>query len=286
MADSDYTTRGTGPITPTAYLSGTLSQDPDAPVQFYGFSSSTGVLPTAGASAMIDDEIVKVVSITEDGDIVLERGCADTIPQVHAAKTIIYFLDDAVGTDNREYMATETIGVKVLMRTNGAPMAVRSSPPNALTFNARFARPYPPGNVYVGASRWYAERFELNLDNPSLLLQWAHRDRVTQDDQLYGHSVGSIGPEAGVTYRLSFYNDADGLAHTEDGITGTSLSLSLVTLMGYYSLLSGDPSIDTYVLLYSMREGIASLQPYRIDLRINPNVETGWGSNWGESWGN
>src|SRR2546427_1372421 len=61
-----------------------------------------------GSEALIDDELVRVVSIDPvAATLTVARGCVDTVPVQHAVGTRVWFTDEYVGFDGREYLANE-----------------------------------------------------------------------------------------------------------------------------------------------------------------------------------
>jgi hypothetical protein len=84
MANSDYVIRaGSNGFCPTASLAADITALQTAVVmQSYSSPIPNGI--RIGMAAMIDDEIVKVVSRSVD-NLVLGRGCCDTVPAPHAA---------------------------------------------------------------------------------------------------------------------------------------------------------------------------------------------------------
>ncbi|MRE90953.1 MULTISPECIES: hypothetical protein [unclassified Stenotrophomonas] len=52
-------------------------------------------------------------------------------------------------------------------------------------------------------------------------MQWAHRDRILQADQLVDTTQGNIGPEPGTTYTVRWYL-AGALVRTQATISGTT----------------------------------------------------------------
>lgn len=285
MANSDYTVRGTGTVTPSAKLAAAINPLA-ANISMLSYSAPGGLQPAIGMGVMIDDEIMRVTSVSMP-QIGVARGCADTVPASHAFGTKVWFFTQAAGTDGVEYMATETIGVKLLMRSNAGTMGVENSPPNALTFNRRFARPYPPGNLKVNGLSPFNGVQVLDEDTLEFVITWAHRDRITQGDQLIGHEVGDIGPEPGTTYVLRVYNDAGTLMRTVDNISGTTVTYSVVQAMDDLNAQSADGTRIGHLTLHSQRGTYDSFQGHRVNFSANLlNVVTGgWGDNWGGTWG-
>lgn len=282
MANADYIVRGSGLICPVASLLSSINAGADT-LLISNYRSQNGLLPGVGGAAMINGEIVKVVTVTLSTVTVL-RGCADTVPASHAAGSLIWFLDQRTGYADREYMASETIGVKILVKTTGGSMETKNSPPNAVTFNSRFARPYPPGKVLVGTDPFYIQH-QLDPDHTSIDLSWTHRDRITQADVLVDHQAASIGPEVGTTYGLRLRNASDVVVGAPIDIDGTSTTYGLFTAMAALGVTEVDDSVNATIELFSKRGTFESWQSYRIPVKIIPGALTGWGADWGNNWG-
>src|SRR5690606_18286324 len=109
-------------------------------------------------------------------------------------------------------------------------------------------RPYPPGRLRVNDAAYPASI------SGDLVVSWAHRDRITQADQLVDDSVLSIGPEDGVTYTLRIY-DGESLVRTETGLSGTSYTYESTD-----ELLDGGPFNPIRFTLHAVRDGLESLQ--------------------------
>lgn len=273
MANSDYTTTATSsPFCPNAQLDGAITAlQTTIPIKNLRSTGVDEVL--ADEAAMIGGEIVKIVSFTST-EMVIARGCADTIPQAHADNTRVWFFNDSFGNDRREYAGSETVSVKLLPKTASQQVAVENSPPVALTFNFRFARPYAPGLVKVNGDPFTSVK-TISPSADTLSLTWAHRDRVAQFDQLIDHLAASIGPEAGVTYTVKAHKASDNsVVRTTTGIAGASWTYPLATARTDFGITAGavgDPVVltDGYLTLEAVRDGYASWQKYRIDFKIS-----------------
>lgn len=280
MANTDYEIRGSGSITPSASLALAINEGA-AEISIADYTSNDLSNPVVGAGLMIGGEIMRVVSVALPL-IGVARGCADTIPAKHAAGAKAWFFTSGGGADTREYMGTEVIAVKVLMKSTASTMPVKSAAPRRLAFNQRFARPYPPGLVLVNGLPFHlSSPVELPVD-----LTWAHRDRITQNDTLHGHEVGDIGPEIGTTYTLRVYTAGGTLVHAIAGIEGTTASYSLAEAIADFGLSPGDTA-SGYITLHSVRDGFESWQGYRIDFTVSVPDDPGtygWGLAWGSAW--
>ena len=269
MAATDYTTRIQGlQFCPVANLSG-----PAAPLDTmvairslkHTFTGDVYV----GMTAMLGMEIVKVTGLTGDF-VTLDRGCADTIPAAWPAGTEIWFLDGVLRGDSREYLGTSTIAVKVLPRTSSGTTAVTAAPPQQITFNSRFIRPYPPAKVTIGFDHraWYLGA-QLTVAAPTLPIDWVHRNRVLQADVLVGHAEAGITPEMGQTYDLLFRDSAGALLGTSSlaTVTGTVLVLQDLAMLLGFSTDTGVKNIT--VNLHSKRDGYLSMYGYQIALSLD-----------------
>lgn len=285
MANSDYETRGTGLICPTADIINSIG--PAATTfTITNYSSLSGLLVPVGGGALVDDEYMKIIAISLTS-ITVERGCADTIPQPHGANATIWFFDDVVASDQREYMATETIGVKVLMQTSGGTQAPKVAPALPVVFNSRFARPYPPARAAVGGDLFYnAPVLQFtNASHPDAVFTWNHRNRVIQADILIAYLATSITPEVGQGYRLRFTKEGVTMGSIDAG-TGTSFTLTYAAARAVLNIGASDPIKDCMVYLYTVRDGFDSRYGIPFALRVGPDVVAGWGNLWGAAWGN
>lgn len=172
-----------------------------------------------GTEALIDDELVRVVSIDPvAATLTVARGCVDTVPMPHAVGTRVWFTDEYVGFDGREYLANESPQAKLITRTSQGELNPDLATTIGLTLQRRQIRPYPPGRLRVQGDSYPPELWTFGTE---LTVQWAHRDRILQADQLIDAAQPSIGPEPGTTYTVRWYL-AGVLVRTQAGITGTS----------------------------------------------------------------
>ena len=280
MAMTDYSVRGTGNICPTAMLATAVGAGATT-LALVAFSSISITAPVVGSGVLVGNEIMKITEVA-GMTITVSRGCADTVPTAHPIGRMLWFFDDAYGFDDREYAATETVGVKVLVKSASRQMGVENAPPNKLTFNSRFARPYPPGKVLVNGGPWYGQA-ALDADVEELVLTWAHRDRITQGDQLFGHELGNIGPEPGTQYEIEVFTNLGVSVALHTAITGTTY---IYTAAQAITDLGAPDNLTTlgFLRLRSIRGDFQSWQSYKIDFKI-VRVSGGWSLVWGTAWG-
>ena len=206
--------------------------------------------------------------ITNKKTVQIARGCCDTIPQSHPAGTEVWFFDDYLARDDVEYPPTATLAVKPLVKpASGPSVPVEYSPPEEITFNSRFARPYPPAQVKANGSPWF-NPVDISGETTQLDLTWVHRNRVTQMDLLVDHTQANVTPEVGQTYTVRVYDDANVLKTTYSGIDAMAWSYTVEQMTSDFAAASTSGVIAGYLMFVSVREGYESLQPYRIDFEF------------------
>lgn len=278
MANEDYVVQGSGGFTPMCELQNAVGY---LDTRFYITNLNVedpGTDIYIGMSIMVGEEICRIDFIDELY-VDVARGCADTIPWEHSAGALIWFYPDDIGGDDREHGSGETLSIKLLTRTNSDYLPIEKSPPNELTFNWRFQRPYAPGQMMVNTFNWFQD-FMLTADIGALVLTWVHRDRVTQADTLVSHVEGGIGPEPGTTYWMSVYKIEEGnpdpvLVRTEVGITGTTFTYTWAQAAADFDH-DVDPDgpeegtpIEGFLMFGSSRDDLESWQAYRINFTHN-----------------
>lgn len=179
-----------------------------------------------GTWALWDDEIVRVDSLDlVTGEIGLGRGCADTTPQQHAAGSRIFFCSDWAGTDDREYIDSDIVTAKLLTRTSSAELALPGAPALTVEMVQRQLRPYPPGRLRINGFSYPVITGSGTVD-----VDWAHRDKLLQDDQLIDATATDIGPEPGTSYTVRLYDFFNNLVSEETSVSGNSTTVDLSPL--------------------------------------------------------
>lgn len=213
-------------------------------------------LVSPGSPALIEDEIVRVDAIdVASGRVSLARGCVDTVPTRHPAGTRVWFYAQFPAIDPIERGVGLTVEAQLLTRTSAGELNPALASSDRLTFAQRQYRPYPPGNLLInntalGITR-IAGGFQLN---------WSHRSRLLQADQLLPHDAGNVGPESGTTYTLRIYNGTT-LRRTVAGLTGTA-----------WTYAAGDAAADGPIqalrfTLTSVRDGVDAWQAHDVSLQ-------------------
>lgn len=200
-----------------------------------------------GSAALINDEVVRIDAIDPGtGQCTIARGCADTVPQQHAAGSRIWFYGDNAANDDTVYTASTTLDAKLLTNTSEGQLDPSLAATDSIQLQGRQGLPYPPGQFQVGG-QYYPTSV-----TGDVAVSWAHRDRLGQADQIIDTLFGSTGPEPGTTYsvRLRRADNLSVLASATD-ITGTS------------TVLVTDYVGQVIVELWSVRDGLESMQKHR-----------------------
>lgn len=251
----DFTVRGSEAFAPGARCDGAIGNY-DTEISFVG-AIDVGLM-VAGSLTQIGTEILQVVGITLDetgasGIFTVKRGCVDTVPTPHAANTAIIFLGEYVGTDSREYVTSDVAEAKLLSNSSSASLDPTLAPTDTLSFVGRQGRPYVPGAVTVNST----PAFNNVAAGTNFRIDWAHRDRKLQSDQILGHWDASVGPEPDTTYTLRFYSSSNALIRTISGIT-----TNFRTFNSSDNTLTG----SMFVELEAVRDGLTSFQKHRFPM--------------------
>lgn len=156
-----------------------------------------------GSVAVIGSEFVRIDAIVDhETDASLKyldvgRGCLDSVPESHETGATVIFYSGFFDSNEEPYAAGEQVDVQLLTRTRVNELSPFFAPVDRVTFASRASRPYPVGNFQIDGD------FELPLIGASHSWTWAHRNRLQQTgDFVEDHTVGDIGPEPNVTYRV------------------------------------------------------------------------------------
>jgi hypothetical protein len=274
-ATGDFANSQSAGFTPMAILAG-------SGLGYYTTSATfTGGVDLAeveiGSAVLIDDEICEVTSLDAvAGTLGIRRACVDTLPAKHNPGAVIWFYDGFVGGDGREYTTGEQIDVMYRTQTSSGLLAAADAPIDSVVMDARPYKPYPPGNAEAGGVLVFNEP----MITGDIVLTWASRNRVVQQDKLVAHTDPSVIAEAGTTYNARLYDSTDTLVSQQTGITAETCTFLDATVGG----ASGD---IFRIELESERDGVISYQTYSFTLTHYPagSAPTGWGYNYGNSFG-
>ncbi len=253
----DFVEQDRGDFSPTAVLVAAMAKA--AANLAINMSSATDLDEiVVGDTALIDAELFRVEAIDATlNTATLARGCGDTVPVEHLAGARIWFYDSTVGADPTEYISTTTVDARLLTHTSSGDLDPVLAAIDSVTMAQRQFRPYPPGKLLLNTVAYPASI------TGQLVIAWAHRDRILQDDQSIDTNEASIGPEPGTTYTLRLYDENDVLRRTESGLTGVGYTWASEEAD---SGLSGRLNNNLRIELESVRDGLASTQMHDVSV--------------------
>lgn len=287
----EFVIDGSGDFTPMAAITGTLDYL-DTVLVYSEVDNIHMEQVEVGQSAWIGEEFVRVDAIDlETRQVTIARGVMDTRPHRHFSGDLIWFTGDNGGTNYVNYAASETINLRGMPYSmQGGRLPLEDAPEEQVTMNWRMFRPYTPGLVtaeslstpvnpwfspvdmrHDAAGYWSGEPGQSPyIEVPDMLrLNWAHRDRTVQADQLIEHEVGDIGPEPGTTYRVRVLDAQGTVVRTISNILGTEV----IYTYGNASIdlaveeSESDP-VPGFLVLASVRDGLDSWQTYTTPINV------------------
>jgi len=178
----------------------------------------------AGSAALWDDEVVRVDAIDASATpptLTLGRSCADTVPTPHDAGSRIYFYGESLAYDPTEFTAGESIDARLLTNTGSAQLDPSLATIQTLELQGRLLLPYPPAKLRIAGSAYPS------TVSGTFTVTWAHRNRVTQADQLLDSEAASVTPADNQRYRLQLLDADDAVLVERDDIGPGSASVAL-----------------------------------------------------------
>lgn len=254
--DTTYEDVSQGNFCPTGLLANSITHTQTVIFLSGAYDLDNVVLSSDGGYGYIEDECVSIISVNPNtGQVEIGRGILDTVPKAHSVGARMFFKTPAAAYDSTERVAGETVYYKPRPKTGVGVLDIDDAVADVLVLNNRATRPYPPGNVRI-TNGVTPEYFPVTIAGPDVVLTWAHRDRLAQTVSFADHTVGNIGPEPGVTYRVRVYNGLTLLRTYE--IAGSATSWQYPTADS-----TADGDLGTLrIVLTSVRDGIESLQAF------------------------
>lgn len=174
-----------------------------------------------GTAAIIDSEIVRIDGIDlVNKQLLISRGCVDTVPAKHNKAAVIWFYDGYETIDPVEYSTGLIVEAKLLSNTGTQQLEESAAPIETITLQSRQARPYPPGNLKINGLTYPS-----TINSNTINLTWSHRDRLLQADQLIDTTVGDTGPEPNTSYHLQVL--ADYLPYKDEVLSTNNYSFNI-----------------------------------------------------------
>lgn len=158
---------------------------------------------TVGSAALINGEVFRVAMITlGTSTVVLDRGCADTIPATHPVGSEVWFQDGCLGSDLVPRLSGTSADGKVITRTVLGELSESSAEIDTLPFTGRLARPYPPAFLRINDEQ------EPHTLVGILEVKWALRSAEAQGAGLVAWTEDSVMPSLGTSFIVRMYDAA------------------------------------------------------------------------------
>ncbi len=264
--------KGFGIFAPTATLVDALAQS--AAQVTVNFTAGIGIEDvTPGGLALVNGEWVQVSGLDLAArTVTLERGMLDTVPVSHPPGSQIWFVDGFRHYVTPEYVAGETVRVKLLTRTARGTLPEAAATEMSLRLDKRFIRPYCPGNVRINGRSYPA------AVAGEIAITWATRNRQSQTAYLVRQTEGTITPELNQTTTVRLYNENGALVRTESGLTGNGYTWPLAQEATDSGL--GRVNASLKVEIEASRDGHVSWQKQVIQFE-----RAGYGLRYGQYYG-
>jgi len=240
---SNYKKHGGQSFAPTAALDAGVDYD-DTNIALVNMNGIDTVVAGDTKYAYLGDEIVRIDSVDAvAGTMTIGRGCLDTVPKAHGAGTALIVAK--YGFNQTQYIDGTQIFGKLAPTTGKGQLALADAVELSLTFDARFARPYPPAYLTINTKLLPAEIIG------NMNLAWRHRNRQTETAYLVDDTEASLSPETGTTYTYEIRKASDNTLLKTGTVSGDNVSV-LNTDVNYDG--------DVTVTLWSERDGYQSWQ--------------------------
>ena len=233
---------------------------------------------SAGELAMIDNELVQIVDVT-DSQVRIARGVGDTVPQVHLPGAKLWLLESASTFDLAAHTDGQVQDYKLSPNVYGPPIDPATLPTNTVTAARRSERPYAPGQLVVAGRPWFEEAQALS--GQATRFSWARRNRITQGAIAYDHAQSDELPELGQVTRLVFFYETPPAAPGDAPVRHVLRTVTSATVFyDYpYALAQADGntagtalgicgSVVISVEIAAVRSDLASWQMYIAPLRV------------------
>lgn len=193
----------------------------------------------------------------------LRRGVLDTIPRAWPVGTPVWFIDASlIWIDQTVRAAGEIVDYQMLPRTSLGQLSLIYAPVVSHTLTARPYLPFRPAAVTIDLDDGL-DGLPIDLTNEaSPEVAFARRNRLTEDALILAWDDADVTPEAGQTTTVRLLDLSENVLHSYTGISGTSQIIDKADFAG---------EEDGYVEVTAVRDGLESLQPYRVRVIVSRN---------------
>lgn len=226
---------------------------------------TTGEGPAVGGFVVIGDSAESEVEMglvvaADVGGFTIRRGVLDTVPREWAAGTPIWFVNEGLSfIDNEQRSDGETVDYKVLPRTSLGTLDESAAPWISTTLCGRPWLPFRPADVKIEGVAFVASGSFIDASmngNSYVTVDWAERNRLTEDSIVQPWAAATVTPESGQTTTISVLDASTrAVVSTTDGLTGTTHNLPKSTFGGHSLAI---------VRVTAKRDGFESLQGHEL----------------------
>lgn len=214
-----------------------------------------------GSQIFINNEIMVFQGFDAASKLLtVKRGALDTIPQIHADDSVLFFADDFVAIDSAEYADSEVINVKALSTTPSGVLDLNAVTAQSVEIQSRAIRPYPPANVKIN-SEYYPAEIETDL-----ILTWMDRNRVQQTGgSILGWFDAGVTLENGVTYQLVLVERDENLIE----LRTQSINVGTLNIYTFATSAMNANTRTIEITLKSLRNGYECFQPFNHTVELS-----------------
>lgn len=232
---------------------------------------TAGATPAVGSFALLGEEAEEnqelvIFSAVDPGGAgyTIQRGALDTTPKSWPAGTPIWVLPtDVDWSDDTIRAATVASNWKLLPTTSEGTLDEASATVLSATLTDRPWLPTRPADVQVEAQAFGV--YDATGDTTSLTVDWANRNRLTEDALVLAWDDADVTGEDSQTTTVEAFDTGGGLLTTHSGLTGTTFELPLAS---FGSEAAGIVKVSAAL------DGNASLQGHEIGVILDPDVLT------------
>lgn len=226
----------------------------------------SGMVPQTPGFAIFgagDDDEMEICLITSggitSGSVTLQRGCLDTTPKEWPVGTPVWFIDfDGGWTEETIFSAAETVTYKTCPTTSLGTLDIADASARNRLMTDRLYRPLRPARVEMGGV--YFGTYD-HIGSGDITVNWANRNRLTEDSAVLSWMSGDVTPETGQTTTIDVYNSSNVLLISYTGLTGTTHNIP-VSVFGM--------DTEGYIRVSSERDGFESLINHEIGITLTP----------------
>jgi hypothetical protein len=232
----------------------------------------------AGQLALVDDEIVQVVEV-DGAQIVVKRGCLDTVPAVHIAGARMWFFQVAASFEAAAHPDGELHTYRLRPVSYSTPYALNTLMSYALQMTGRAKLPYAPGRIVVNGRPWFEEAQAIS--GTAVAFSWARRNRLTTAGGVVAHADADQVPEDGQVVALTFYYETPAAQAGDPAVQNVLRNVD-VAATGYsypYALAQADGlaagnalgvcgTVVIYCRIEAKLGALRSLQSYVVPIRV------------------